>query len=38
MNISVFGKIMENVANNRDTKLVTSVKRRKRLVLEPNYH
>ena len=38
MNISVFGKIMENVTNNRDIKLVTSVKRRKRLVLEPNYH
>ena len=29
---------MENVTNNRDIKLVTSVKRRKRLVLEPNYH
>ena len=38
MNISVFGKIMENVTNNRDIKLVTSVTRRKRLVLEPNYH
>ena len=38
MNISIFGKIMENVTNNRDIKLVTSVKRRKRLVLEPNYH
>ena len=38
MNISIFGKIMENVTNNRDIKLVTSVERRKRLVLEPNYH
>ena len=29
---------MENVRNNRDIKLVTSDKRRKKLVLEPNYH
>ena len=29
---------MENVRNDRDTKLVTSDKRRKRLVPEPNYH
>ena len=29
---------MENVRNNRDIKLVTSNKRRKRLVSEPNYH
>ena len=38
MNNSVFGKPMENVRNNRDIKLVTSEKRRKRLVSEPNYH
>ena len=29
---------MENVRNHGDIKLVTSEKRRKRLVLEPNYH
>ena len=29
---------MENVRNNRDIKLVTSNKRKKRLVSEPNYH
>ena len=29
---------MENVRNHRDIKLVTSQKRRKRLVSEPNYH
>ena len=29
---------MENVRNIRDIKLVTSGKRRKRLVSEPNYH
>ena len=34
----VFAKTMENVRNHRDTKLVTSEKRRKRIVLEPNYH
>ena len=38
MNNLVFGKTMENVRNHRDIKLVTSDKRRKRLVLEPNYH
>ena len=38
MNSSVFGKTMENVRNHRDIKLVTSEKRRKRLVSEPNYH
>ena len=38
MNNSVFGKTIENVRNHRDIKLVTSDKRRKRLVSEPNYH
>ena len=38
MNNSVFGKTMENVRNHRNIKLVTSHKRRKRLVSEPNYH
>ena len=38
MNNSVFGKTMENVKNHRDIKPVTSDKRRKRLLSEPNYH
>ena len=37
MNYSTFGKTMENARNHRDIKLVTSDKRRKRLVSEPNY-
>ena len=37
-NDSVFGKTMENVRNQRDIKLVTSDKRRTRLVSEPNYY
>ena len=38
MNNSVFGKIMENVRKHRDIKLVTTNKRRNKLVSEPNYH
>ena len=38
MNNSVFGKTMENVRNHRDIKLVTSDKRRKRLVSKSSYH
>ena len=38
MNSSVFGKTMKNVRNHRDIKLVTSDKRIKRLVSEPNYY
>ena len=38
MNNSVFGKTMQNVRNHRNIKLVTSDKRRKRLVSEPNYY
>ena len=33
-----FEKDFRNVRNHRDIKLVTSEKRRKRLVSEPNYH
>ena len=38
MSNSFFGKTMENARNHRDIKLVTSDKRRKRLVSEPNCH
>ena len=38
MNNSVFGKTMENVRKDRDLKLVTTEKRRTRLLSEPNYH
>ena len=38
MNDSVFGKTMENVKNHKNIKLVTSDKRKKKLVSEPNYH
>ena len=38
MNNSVFGKTIENVSNYKDIKLVTTDKRRKRLVSEHNYH
>ena len=38
MNNSVFGETVENVRNHRDIKLVTSDKRRQRLVSEPDFH
>ena len=38
MNNSVFGKTMENVRKRRDIKLLTTEKRRIKLVSEPNYH
>ena len=38
MNNSVFGKIMENVRNHRDIKLVTTNEQRSKFVSEPNYH
>ena len=38
MNNSVFGKTMENIGNRRDIKLVTTNKKRSKLVSEPNYH
>ena len=38
INNSVFGKIMRNVRNHRNIKLVTSDKRTKTIVSEPNYH
>ena len=37
MNNSVFGKMMENVRNRRDVKLVATEERRKSLLFEPNY-
>ena len=38
MNNSVFGKTMENARNHRYIKLITTDKRRNRLVSEPNYY
>ena len=38
MNNSVFGKTMENIRKHRDIKLVTTDKKRRKLVSEPNYH
>ena len=38
MNNSVFGKTMENIRKHWDIKLVTTDKKRSKLVSEPNYH
>ena len=38
MNNSVFGKTMENIRKHREIKLVTTNKKRSKLVSEPNYH
>ena len=38
MNNPVFGKTMENIRKHRDIKLVTTDKKRSKLVSEPNYH
>ena len=38
MNNSVFGKTMENIRKHRDIKLVTTDRKRRKLVSEPNYH
>ena len=38
MNNSVFRKTMENIRKHRDKKLVTTDKKRSKLVSEPNYH
>ena len=38
MNNAVSGKTMENIRKHRDIKLVTTDKKRNKLVSEPNYH
>ena len=38
MNNAVFGKTMENIRKHRDIRLVTTDKKRSKLVSEPNYH
>ena len=38
MNISVIGKTMENIRKHKDIKLVTTDKKRSKLVSEPNHH
>ena len=38
MNNTIFGKTMKNVRKHRDTKLVTTDRKRNKLASEPNYH
>ena len=38
MNNSIFGKTMENIRNHRNIKIVTTDKKRSKLVSEPNFH
>ena len=38
MNNAVFGKTVENIRKHREIKLVTTDKKRSKLVSEPNYH
>ena len=38
INNAVFGITMENIRKHRDIKLVTTDKKRSKLVSEPNYH
>ena len=38
MNNAVFGKRMENIRKHRAIKLVTTDRKRNKLVSEPNYH
>ena len=38
MNNVVFGKTMENIRKHRNIKIVTTDKKRNKLVSEPNYH
>ena len=38
MNNEDFGKTMEDIRKHRDTKLVTTDKKRNQLASEPNYH
>ena len=38
MNNAVFGKTMESVRNQRDIKIVTTNKQRKKFASKPNYY